>query len=183
MNKEIKELPKEQQKLKDYLDNVTIEQIIDKLKDDDGMTWWVDYQDQYQPNWKKIYVKEVQLLLDYITNLQQENKRLKQELNCKEYFSSTMPENTEFVILTKNNYDRQQKDIELELIDYKSRNQKAVEYIKKHRGMYFPSGCGDVINYVLLEYKQDYYENGSTFTKTENLLDILNGRGDTNVKD
>lgn len=60
--------------------------------------------------------------------------------------------------------------------DYKSRNEKAVEYIKKHRGMYFPSGCGDVINYVLLEFKQDYYKNGSTFTKTENLLDILNGR-------
>lgn len=64
---------------------------------------------------------------DYITNLQQENQKLKEKLNCKEYFSSTMPEDTEFVILTKNNYDRQQKDIQLELIDYKSRVEKTTE--------------------------------------------------------
>ena len=58
------------------------------------------------------YDKET--LRDMVDDLQREIERLKQELNCKEYFSSTMPENTEFVILTKNNYDRQQKDIELE---------------------------------------------------------------------
>lgn len=74
--------------------------------------------------------RDLKLLYDYITNLQNENERLKEKLNCKEYFSSTMPEDTEFVILTKNNYDRQQKDIQLELIDYKSRVEKAVEYIK-----------------------------------------------------
>ena len=62
--------------------------------------------------------------------LEQVNKKLKVKLNCKECFSSTMPENTEFVILTKENYDRQQKDIELELIDYKQRNEKAIEYIR-----------------------------------------------------
>ena len=70
------------------------------------------------------------MLVDY-NDLKDKNKRLKEKLNCKEYFSSTMPENTEFVILTKENYDRQQKDIELELIDYKSRNEKAIEYIKQ----------------------------------------------------
>ena len=45
-----------------------------------------------------------------------------------------MPKDTEFVILTKNNYDRQQKDIELELIDYKSRIEKAVDYIRQYDG-------------------------------------------------
>lgn len=74
-------------------------------------------------------IKGINKVEDYITNLQEENERLKVKLNCKEYFSSTMPENTEFVILTKENYDRQQKDIELELIDYKLRNEKAIEYI------------------------------------------------------
>lgn len=62
--------------------------------------------------------------------LRNENERLKKALNCKEYFSSTMPEDTEFVILTKANYDRQQKDIQLELIDYKSRCEKGIEYIE-----------------------------------------------------
>lgn len=79
--------------------------------------------------YKELYLSEIEQLLDYITNLQEENKSLKEQLNCKEYFSSTMPEGTEFVILTKANYDRQQKDIELELIDYKSRCEKAIEYV------------------------------------------------------
>lgn len=61
---------------------------------------------------------------NYITNLQEENQKLKEQLNCKEYFSSTMPENTEFVILTKNNYDRQQKDLALENIELKQENEK-----------------------------------------------------------
>ena len=116
-----------------------------------------------------ISYNDVKILLDYITNLQQkeelfekivykydelkqENERLKRQLNCKEYFSSTMPKDTEFVILTKNNYDRQQKDIQLELIDYKSRCEKAVEYIK--------------INFV------------EDIITVKTLLNILNGRSD-----
>ncbi len=86
---------------------------------------------------------DLKLLLDYITNLQKENEKLKEKLHCKEYFSSTMPENTEFVILTKENYERQQKDIELELIDYKLRCEKAIEYnigiIKDTKGFYRPT--------------------------------------------
>ncbi len=72
---------------------------------------------------------EIKLLLNYITNLQEENQKLKEQLNCKEYFSSTMPEDTEFVILTKNNYDRQQKDLALENIELKQENQKLVKVI------------------------------------------------------
>ena len=85
--------------------------------------------------YKDYYVQDIlsgddlKLLSDYITNLQEENERLKTKLNCKEYFSATIPEDTEFVILTKENYDRQQKDIQIELIDYKSRCEKAIRYI------------------------------------------------------
>ena len=77
-------------------------------------------------------IKGIDKVKDYITNLQEENTKLKQKLNCKEYFSSTMPENTKFVILTKENYDRQQKDIQLELIEAKLRIDKAIEYIKEN---------------------------------------------------
>jgi regulator of replication initiation timing len=116
-------------------------------------------------------------LLDYITNLQtiereystilsenaelqQENERLKEELNCKEYFSSTMPEDTEFVILTKNNYDRQQKDIQLELIDYKSRCEKAIEYIQNN-----------------MQYDDNIDDN---WIMTNDLLNILQNRSEEN---
>ena len=104
-----------------------------------------------------------QLLLDYITNLQEENERLKTKLNCKEYFSATMPEDTEFVILTKENYDRQEKDIQLELIDYKSRCEKATELIEKSRvkaTSFFKQFDGD-----LLKPKRE----------VDKLLNLLNG--------
>lgn len=77
-----------------------------------------------------LFPNEMITIKNYITNLQKENQSLKEKLNCKEYFSSTMPENTEFVILTKENYDKQQKDLALENIILKSRNEKAIEYIK-----------------------------------------------------
>lgn len=105
-----------------------------------------------------------EVLLNYITNLQQENKQLKEVLNCKEYFSSTMPEDTEFVILTKNNYDRQQKDIQLELIEYKNRIDKAIEYIKNNK-----------------EKQYGYnYEYGLTDKNIGDLLNILQNGSDSN---
>lgn len=97
-----------------------IKEFEEFRKDEDGTYfYYIDKDGNEQWSYKLDNLK------DYITNLQEKNESLKVKLNCKEYFSSTMPENTEFVILTKENYDRQQKDIELELIDYKSRNEKA----------------------------------------------------------
>ena len=63
--------------------------------------------------------------------LEKENQQLKEKLNCKEYFSSTMPEDTEFVILTKNDYDRQQKDLALENIQLKKQKDDVVDFIHK----------------------------------------------------
>ena len=121
-------------------------------------------------------------LRDYITNLEQENQELKSKLECYEngvYFSSKVDELERENERLKEQVKREVevRDYEVSLKeDYKSRIEKAVEYIKKYRAMYFPSGCGDVIKYVPLEFKRDYYENGRTFTETENLLDILNGK-------
>lgn len=78
-----------------------------------------------------------------------------------------MPEDTEFVILTKNNYDRQQKDNQLELLDYKSRNEKAIEYIRNN--------IAD-IEFIKKRYRviiDDYVE--TTINDIEKLLNILNG--------
>ena len=86
MKDEIRKYSKEQQKLKDYFDNVSLEQVINKLKDNDGMAWWVDWKDYYQPVFKKIYHQEVSILLDYITNLQQENQDYKSRIDkAREY--------------------------------------------------------------------------------------------------
>ena len=62
--------------------------------------------------------KQSHLLLDYITNLQQENERLK-EL-CDEYEEE---HSNEFKIWKEERH---------ELLDYKSRCEKAIEYINTH---------------------------------------------------
>ena len=106
-----------------------------------------------------LYCDDARTLLDYITNLQEENKRYKKIFEGKERFSKIMPDDTDFIILSKADYDRQQEDIELGLIDYKSRNEKAIELIKKDREKSYDS----------LE-KKAFYCN-----KTDKLLNILQG--------
>ena len=70
-------------------------------------------------------------LIRELKEVKKENQQLKEKLNCKEYFSSIMPEDTEFVILTKNNYDRQQKDLTLENIKLKKQKDDVVKLIYK----------------------------------------------------
>ena len=139
--------------LKDYITN--LQEKLEVAQDNEE-----SYRLEMQDITKALALDEHTLfddVKDYATNLQQEN----QELN-------------DSITWWNNRFNAVQRDYE----DYKSRKEKAVEYIKKYRAMYFPSGCGDAIKYVPLEFKRDYYENGSTFTETENLLDILNGRSD-----
>jgi hypothetical protein len=62
----------------------------------------------------------------------EKNKELEQMLNCKKYFSETLPENTKFVILTKSNYDRMQKDLQKENIILQDKINKAIEFIEKN---------------------------------------------------
>jgi hypothetical protein len=85
--------------------------------------------------------EDMWILLDYITNLQQENERLKDGL-------VKIP--------------RAKLEYELELIDYKSRVEKAVEYIKT-------TECyDDVIGYYMLTESNERDE-------MSNLLNILQG--------
>ena len=89
--------------------------------------------------------KENKALLDYITNLQQENHELKSKLECYEngvYYSSKVDE------------------LEQENEDYKSRCEKAIEYINKQNDWV------KNIRYKLL--------------KTEDLLNILQNGSDDN---
>ena len=55
--------------------NKEIKEIIDKLKDGN----WYDELDLTGEMWIELRWKETHLLLDYITNLQQENERLKED--------------------------------------------------------------------------------------------------------
>lgn len=91
--------------------------------------------------------KENKTLLDYITNLQQENHELKSKLECYEngvYYSSKVDE------------------LEQENEDYKSRCEKAIEYNK------------EIVNNYLEEDNCEYCD-GRYATAKHNLNILQNG--------
>lgn len=104
-----------------------------------------------ESNTVQIEIKDVKVINEYITDLQNEleeekhinkinlerideliekNESLRKVLNCKEYFTKLMPEETKFVLLTKADYDRQEKNIEEENIELKQRIKKAIFIIE-----------------------------------------------------
>lgn len=102
-------------------------------------------------------------LLDYITNLQQENERLK-EKSINE--------------ILKNDFDMCVKDLKKankkieKLEDYKSRIEKAVEYIEKEKSNYMRS-C-DISNAT----NREGLIISSAVRTCDDTLNILNGRSD-----
>ena len=86
-------------------------------------------------------IEETDLLLDYITNLQEENERLKEE--NKHIFSKVNDD--KLLISNAMNYAEAQ--------DYKSRCEKAIEYIKEWQS--FP------------------HTNCTTHNELKNLMNIL----------
>lgn len=99
-------------------------------------------------------------LFNYITNLQEENERLKEQ--CKEW-----KENHKAVCIQRDNIlDNIVKDTE-DRIDYKSRIDKAIEY------------CEDITSREI-DISDTDYELGEDFTARD-ILKIL--RGEDNGKD
>ena len=96
-----------------------IKEILDKLKNYDNYK----YRSENGRSYKEIEGWEIDLLLDYITNLQEENQKLKKL--CDKYEEE---HGTRFIewVFDKTMYE-----------DYKSRNEKAIEWVKKNM-YYFP---------------------------------------------
>lgn len=145
-----------------------IKEILDKLKslvyDDYCLEFSVDY----------IGRKEEKALLDYITNLQQlyENG-LKVNQNSHKYITELEMNNA---ILKEELKNRPivdfTFDVYKELEDYKSRCEKAVEYIKEH----IKYECDDNFNGMSF-YSYHLYD-----FKKEDLLNILNGSDENETK-
>lgn len=105
-----------------------IKEILDYLKPK------YDIVDELGNDYKKVKFKDCKLLLDYITNLQQENGNLKTNEQI--------------------NVEVHNKQVEI-IKGYKSRCEKAIEYIKM--------------------YKCDYSPYELTDSALRNVLNILNG--------
>ena len=157
--------------------NDEIREILDKLKDDD----WYDELDLTGDKWIELKQTETNKILDYITNLQQENHELKSKLECYEngaYYSSKVDEleqenerlkklckewkeNHKAVCIQRDNIlDNIVKDTE-KRIDYKSRCDKAVEYIKND---WYSKNTVNIDNVVIGNWRIDLLnilQNGS----------------------
>lgn len=138
----------------------------DEIKEIDRIIINVKRKLQFSPDRRfvELFNKEdIQQLLDYITNLQEENERLKELVNPK----------TQIFIDTQDMEERYGEELykeylEKQVKDYKSRIEKAVEYIE---------------NTPLYETTYDYnmeeeleIQNVSDETASNKLLDILNGK-------
>ena len=118
----------------------------------------------------KVDKKYIWALEHYITKLKQENERYKKIFEGKEKFSKIMPEGTDFIILSKTDYDRQQEDIELNAIELKSRIDKSIEYIEKYLHEHIIDDLPD-------EESKFEKENGIPIPNAkEELLNILQGK-------
>lgn len=141
-----------------------IKEILDKLK------YIVDFpiiehdasfnSDNVEESVCLLISNECQLLLDYITNLQQENERLKEDIR---------QDKVQFECFElAQECDNRQDKIDLltnQLKDYKSRCEKAIEYIennKKETSSYFNG-------------KEYVYRNFTLCCEPNDLLNILNG--------
>lgn len=125
-------------------------------KDIDKFEYYMsDYNDeQLKTTFSKNYqrYKNHKILLNYITNLQKENEKLKEE--NKRIFSRVNDD--ELLISNAMNY--------AELQDYKSRNKKAVEYIKSKKAII---NTDYIRIFDLFEIEEQGY--------TKDLLNILEG--------
>lgn len=102
------------------------------------------------------------ILLDYITNLQHTEDLYNQLLKDYDELEQAYQELKDSKQWWNNRFNVVQRDYE----DYKSRCEKAVEYMKKHIEKCNIDGC------------EGKFDNFDIFTKPQKLLNILNGRSD-----
>ena len=123
--------------------NNEIKKILNKLNClvKNKMCWWENYT-VFSPD-------DIQTLLDYITNLQQKNERLNQDLSYYQGYGADM--------LHKNN-------------GLEERIEKAVEFIKN-------TPLYEIIYDYNMEDELEI-QNVSDETASNKLLNILNGRSD-----
>ena len=117
-----------------------IKEILNKLRSDDY------YEKEYQKS--VYYERDLKKLEDYITNLQQENQTLQE-----------------------NNQAMQKEMVRVwEKEDYKSRVEKAIEYINKHKIEYIDKHFKD--DNVMVEFNE--------YANPQALLELLQGGKDDN---
>lgn len=111
-----------------------IKEIISYLKNNTFIP------DETKRKYKILHRDEVNKLLDYITNLQQENEKLLDENIAIKDIVVEKDSQIKEMILQKTDYIAI-NILEMKLEDYKSRVEKAVEYINKNKHLSMFADC------------------------------------------
>lgn len=140
-----------------------IKEILDKLQDSINypkidMPTFDGSDSEYIDNDTLLEPSKCQLLLNYVTNLQKENEKLKDELKY------TIPQVEHNQIVSKLCREKQ---------DYKSRNEKAIEYIKKDT-RWFDSEYAKIYG-MLCDCEGAKGDRLEVLVNPTNLLNILEG--------
>lgn len=147
--------------MNDELKEKKTKRIIEKIE---GLATYVTIPRELAIYNVNIDSQEAKLLIDYITNLQQENEKLKEENEKLKELDENYPIEEELAEA----YRREE--------DYKSRIEKAVEYIKKDT-RWFDSEYAKVYG-ELCSCAGANADRLEVLVNPGNLLNILNGRSD-----
>lgn len=143
--------------MNDEIKEKKTKRIIEKIE---GLATYVTIPRELAIYNVNIDSQEAKLLIDYITNLQQENERLKELCDKYEEEHSTAFNLWKMKMEEMPTYEEKE--------DYKSRIEKAVEYIENN------SLYDEILDY---DYEENPYISYTTdeYVK-DNLLNILNGK-------
>jgi hypothetical protein len=130
--------------MNDEIKEKKTKRIIEKIE---GLATYVTIPRELAIYNVNIDSQEAKLLLDYITNLQQENEKLKVKYNEEKshqinynYFETLYSKSTKEIVIDDlvwkceelDNFKKEYEKLYIEKEDYKSRCKKADEKIKKH---------------------------------------------------
>lgn len=74
-------------------------------------------------------------IFDIVEELEKErkkNKELEKQLKCKKEYTKYLPEDVEFVLLTRPDYDRHQEELQDKVFELQERIDKAIQTIEKN---------------------------------------------------
>ena len=130
--------------------NEEIKEILEEISNDENYSNFIDGQSGGAKYYLLLEKIEGKQLVNYITNLQKENQKLKEDIDAIKLF------HFDLVNMHENLIEK--------YLDYKSRNEKAIEYIENNKDKEIATYGGDY-DYETCLFKEDI----------DDLLNILQG--------
>ena len=116
-------------------------------------------------------------LAEELEKERKKNKELEKQLNCKKEYTKYLPEDVEFIILTKPDYDRQQEELQDKVFELEKEINRLTAESTHYESKYYNEAkkVDSAINYC---EENCYTYAGIDEEGIDKLLDILKGSDD-----